>query len=65
MVLRILISFLLAFDVAFVHADTLNENCTVNIMNRTVQVQSDGSWALPNIPSFMGRVRARVTCING
>jgi|GEM_PF-2890416 len=41
----------------------LNENCVVNIMNRTVQVQSDGTWQIDNVPSFMGRVRARATCI--
>ena len=44
-------------------AITLDENCTVNILNRTVQVSSNGSWAMPNVPSFMGRVRARATCI--
>jgi len=42
---------------------TLNQTCTVNVLNRTVQVQPDGSWTLPNVPSNMGQVRARVTCI--
>ncbi|ODS23272.1 hypothetical protein AB835_09635 [Candidatus Endobugula sertula] len=42
----------------------VDEHCTVNIMNRTVQVQSDGSWRMDNVPSFMGRVRARATCVN-
>ncbi len=41
----------------------LDENCPVNIMNRTVQVQTDGSWQVANVPSFMGQVRARATCV--
>ena len=41
----------------------LDEHCTVNIMNRTVQVQADGTWSMNNVPSFMGRVRARATCV--
>lgn len=40
----------------------LNENCTVTILNRTVQVNPDGSWRLPNAPANLGLVRARVTC---
>ena len=45
-----------------VNAVTLNERCVVNILNRTVQVRPDGGWALPNIPSNMGQIRARATC---
>ncbi len=37
--------------------------CTVSILNQTAFVQPDGSWVLPNVPSNMGPVRARVTCI--
>ncbi|UOA08748.1 Ig-like domain-containing protein [Methylobacter sp. S3L5C] len=44
-------------------ANILDENCVVNILNRTVQVSKDGSWSMPNVPSQMGRVRARATCI--
>ncbi|WP_445370981.1 Ig-like domain-containing protein [Methylomonas sp. HW2-6] len=40
----------------------LDQNCVVNILNRTVQVNKDGGWAMPNVPSQMGRVRARATC---
>lgn len=43
-------------------AVVLDENCVVNILNRTVQVNKDGSWSMPNVPSQMGRVRARATC---
>jgi hypothetical protein len=44
-------------------ATILDENCVVNILNRTVQVNKEGSWSMPNVPSQMGRVRARATCI--
>ncbi|WP_088510816.1 Ig-like domain-containing protein [Thaumasiovibrio subtropicus] len=43
-------------------ATALDENCVVNILNRTVQVSPDGSWSLPNVPSNQGRIRARATC---
>lgn len=44
------------------YAVELNEKCVVNILNRTIQVDQDGYWALPNVPSNMGRIRARATC---
>ena len=43
----------------------LNQNCVVSVLNRTVQVSSDGSWVLPNVPANFGPVRARATCVNG
>ncbi len=48
---------------AVVSPVTLNENCVVNILNRTIQVQPDGTWAMPNVPSSMGKIRARATCV--
>ena len=44
---------------------TLDENCVVNVLNRIVQVSPQGSWVLPNVPSNMGRIRARATCTQG
>jgi archaellum component FlaF (FlaF/FlaG flagellin family) len=41
----------------------LNEHCTVSVLNRTAQVDSDGSWVLGNVPSSLGLVRARATCV--
>jgi len=41
----------------------LNETCTVSVLNRSVQVQADGSWVLPNVPANAGLVRARATCV--
>src|SRR5690554_4023395 len=40
----------------------LDENCIVNILNRTIQVDKNGGWSLPNVPSNMGNIRARATC---
>jgi len=44
-------------------AQQLNQDCTVSVLNRTVQVNADGSWELPNIPANFGQVKARVTCV--
>jgi len=41
----------------------LNQNCTVSVLNRTVQVNPDGSWVLPNVPANFGQVKARATCV--
>ena len=41
----------------------LNQNCTVSVLNRNVQVNPDGSWVLPNIPANFGQVKARATCL--
>src|SRR5437763_14540499 len=41
---------------------TLNENCTVSILNRNAVVAPDGSWIVPNVPAGFGQVRARATC---
>ncbi|HYX51969.1 MAG TPA: Ig-like domain-containing protein, partial [Candidatus Limnocylindrales bacterium] len=43
----------------------LNQNCTVSILNRTAQVQQDGSWSISNVPAGFGLVRARATCVQG
>lgn len=41
----------------------LDDSCVINILNRTIQVAPDGSWAMPNVPSNMGQVRARANCV--
>jgi len=46
-----------------VNAEQLNQDCVVNILNRTVQVAPGGGWTLPNVPSSMGQIRARATCV--
>ncbi len=47
---------------AAVPSVTLNEDCTVHVLNRNIQVQKNGDWAMPNVPSTMGKIRARATC---
>ena len=44
-------------------AAQLNQNCVVSILNRTVSVQTDGSWLVNNVPAGFGFVRARATCV--
>ena len=46
-----------------VYAIPLTDKCVINILNRTIQVSADGGWALPNVPSNMGQIRARATCL--
>ena len=44
-------------------AQSLDDNCTVSVLNRTVRVKADGSWVLPNVPANFGQVKARATCV--
>jgi hypothetical protein len=41
----------------------LNQNCTISVLNRSVQANPDGTWVLPNVPANIGQVKARATCI--
>jgi hypothetical protein len=41
----------------------LNETCTVSALNRTAPVDPAGVWVLPNLPSNLGAVRVRATCV--
>jgi len=41
----------------------LDDHCTVSVLNRNVQVQPDGKWVLPNVPTNFGKVKARATCV--
>jgi len=44
--------------------DFAEGRCTVSVLNQTANVLSDGTWEVPNIPSNMGPVRARVSCVS-
>lgn len=44
-------------------ATALDSSCVISILNRTVQVNAQGGWAMPNVPSTMGRIRARANCL--
>ncbi|MES9901646.1 MAG: Ig-like domain-containing protein, partial [Sedimenticola sp.] len=54
--------FIGLFTVNSASAVTVDQDCVVNILNRTVQVGPDGLWSMPNVPSTMGQIRARITC---
>ncbi len=41
----------------------LDDNCVVSVLNRTVSAGPDGEFSLPNVPSTMGLIRARATCV--
>lgn len=45
-------------------AMVLDENCTVSVLNRSVQVNADGSWRIDNIPVQPGVFRVRATCLD-
>ena len=62
---RLLVVAIALCAVGSLRAQTLDQNCVVNVLNRTVQVSPQGSWALPNVPAKMGRIRARATCTQG
>lgn len=38
-------------------------SCVVSVLNQSANVQGNGTWRLPNVPTNGGRVRARVTCV--
>ena len=42
----------------------LNQNCVATIANTSVQVNTNGTFAIPNIPSDIGLYRVRVICQN-
>ena len=51
-----------AFTDDTVSDSLLDESCVISVLNRTIQVSSDGGWSLPNLPANQGAVRARATC---
>src|ERR1041384_13939 len=62
-VLRVGVVCAFVFCVAQTALAQLNEDCTVSVLNRTVRVNPDGSWVLPNVPANFGQVKARATCV--
>jgi hypothetical protein len=40
-----------------------SEDCIVAVLNQTAHVQPNGTWLLPNVPTNMGPVRARLNCV--
>ena len=61
---RALLLWTLVCSQAHVQAEEvqIDENCVVNILNRTIHPSGGSYFALDNVPSFMGKIRARATC---
>ena len=65
-ILATLLLLLPALAAPFAMAQTapvLDETCSISILNRTAQVQADGGWVIANVPTNVGLVRARATCV--
>ena len=64
-VLRTLVVLVMVTGVlAATHAEAqLDEHCVVSALNRTARVAADGSWVLPNVPTNLGRIRIRASCV--
>jgi len=43
---------------------TPGDNCTATIENRSVNIDANGSFSMPNIPVAEGRYRVHITCLN-
>src|SRR5215471_6197666 len=43
----------------------INDNCTATLLNRSIQISPDGTFAIPNIPVDQGFYRVRILCKNG
>ncbi len=41
----------------------LDDSCTVAVLNRTARADRNGFWRLANVPTNLGQVRARATCV--
>jgi hypothetical protein len=44
-------------------AAQLDASCMVSALNRTAPVDAQGAWILPNVPSNLGQIRVRATCV--
>jgi len=57
---------MLSFYSSSIHASRpimlVDQSCVISVLNRTVQADEKGAFRLDNVPSFLGKVRARATC---
>jgi hypothetical protein len=60
--IKLFLIFAIQCSLAFLHAQQLDTNCVVSILNRTAKVQKDGSYHLFNVPAGVGQARVRATC---
>jgi len=40
----------------------LNENCIATVLNRSIRINKNGTYAIPNVPVESGQYRVRVIC---
>jgi protocatechuate 3,4-dioxygenase beta subunit len=52
----------LAASIALAATPRLDQNCTAVIANRSVRVNTDGTYTVPNVPADIGLYRVRVVC---
>jgi hypothetical protein len=52
----------LAASIASGATPRLDQNCTAVIANRSVRVNTDGTYTVPNVPADIGLYRVRVVC---
>ena len=52
----------LVFGQGMEDPDVLSENCTATLLNRAVQVEEGGWFAIPNVQQEPGLFRVRVFC---
>src|SRR5262244_3165096 len=43
----------------------IDQNCIATLLNRTIQISPDGTFAIPNVPVDQGFYRVRILCKNG
>ena len=55
----------LVFGQGMEDPDVLSENCTATLLNRAVQVEEGGWFAIPNVQQEPGLFRVRVFCTEG
>ncbi|HEX6095145.1 MAG TPA: Ig-like domain-containing protein [Thermoanaerobaculia bacterium] len=61
--IRSLFAAVALLGLATTAAAQLDDRCTVAVLNRTARVDANGFWRLPNVPTNLGQVRARATCV--
>ncbi len=57
-----LLAFVVASSGAVAQTPQLNEDCVATLMNRTVQVQPDGTFVFTDVPQVPGLYRLRFIC---
>lgn len=62
LVLAFVITLTILANTFSAFSQVLNEGCTASVLNRTSQVNPDGSFLIGNVPVSLGAFRVRVVC---